>query len=105
MKFIEEQLKKVGQLFEKGKPLEKFYPLYEALDTFLLTPGKTAAKAPFVRDAVDMKRVMIFVVLALIPATLMGIYNTGYQIGIAKGLTHSFWGAMEAGAWKVLPII
>ena len=105
MKFIEEQLKKVGQLFEKGKPLEKFYPLYEALDTFLLTPGKTAAKAPFVRDAVDMKRVMIFVVLALIPATLMGIYNAGYQTEIARGLTHSFWGAVEAGAWKVIPII
>lgn len=105
MKFLEEQLKKAGQLFEKGKPLEKLYPLYEALDTFLLTPGKTAAKAPFVRDAVDMKRVMIFVVLALVPATLMGIYNTGYQIEIARGLTHSFWGAVEAGAWKVIPII
>lgn len=105
MKFIEEQLKKVGALFAKGKPLEKFYPLFEAMDTFLLTPGKTAIKAPFVRDAVDMKRVMVFVVLALIPATLMGIYNTGYQIEIAKGLTHSFWGAIEAGAWKVIPII
>ena len=105
MKLIEEQLKKVGALFEKGKPLEKFYPLFDALDTFLLTPGKTAAKAPFVRDAVDMKRVMIFVVLALIPATLMGIYNAGYQIEIAGGLTHSFWGAVEAGAWKVIPII
>ena len=105
MKFIEEQLKKVGQLFAKGKPLEKFYPLFEAMDTFLLTPGKTARKAPFVRDAVDMKRVMIFVVLALVPATLMGIYNTGYQIEIAKGLTHSFWGAVESGAWKVIPII
>ena len=105
MKLIEEQLKKVGALFEKGKPLEKFYPLFDALDTFLLTPGKTAAKAPFVRDAVDMKRVMIFVVLALIPATLMGIYNAGYQIEIARGLTHSFWGAVEAGAWKVIPII
>ena len=105
MKFLEEQLKKVGSLFEKGKPFEKLYPLYEALDTFLLTPGKTAAKAPFVRDAVDMKRVMIFVVLALIPATLMGIYNAGYQTEIARGLTHSFWGAVEAGAWKVIPII
>src|SRR3989338_4040030 len=105
MKFLEEQLKKVGSLFEKGKPFEKLYPLYEALDTFLLTPGKTAAKAPFVRDAVDMKRVMIFVVLALIPAPLMGIYNAGYQTEIARGLTHSFWGAVEAGAWKVIPII
>ncbi|MBI5415603.1 MAG: NADH:ubiquinone reductase (Na(+)-transporting) subunit B [Candidatus Omnitrophica bacterium] len=105
MKFFEEQLKKVGQLFEKGKPLEKLYPLYEALDTFLLTPGKTAPKAPFVRDAVDLKRVMSLVVLALVPATLFGIYNTGYQIEAAKGLAHSFWAAMAAGAWKVIPIV
>lgn len=105
MKFLEEQLKKMGTLFEKGKPLEKFYPLYEALDTFLLTPGKTATRAPFVHDAVDMKRVMIFVVIALIPATLMAIYNTGYQIELARALPHSFWGAAATGAAKVIPII
>lgn len=105
MKFLKEQLKKAGKLFEKGKPLQKLYPLYEAIDTFLLTPGTTTRKAPYVRDVIDLKRVMSFVVIALIPATLMGIYNTGYQIELAKGAVHSFWGAIAVGALKVLPII
>ena len=70
MNILEKQLKKIESLFEEGKPLAKWYPLYEALDTFLMTPGKIAPKAPYVRDAVDIKRVMIFVVVALIPATL-----------------------------------
>lgn len=105
MKFLEEQLKKAGKLFEKGKPLEKLYPLYEALDTFLLTPGTTLKKAPFVRDAVDLKRVMIFVVLALIPCICMGIYNTGYQMLAAAGKAYSFWGCVGLGLSKVLPII
>ena len=105
MKFLEDQIKKIGKLFGKGKPLEKFYPFYEAIDTFLLTPGKRTTKAPFVRDAIDLKRVMISVVIALIPCILMGIYNTGYQIQIAKGhiptLGECFW----LGSLKVLPII
>ena len=105
MKFLEEQIKKMGKLFEKGKPLEKFYPLYEALDTFLLTPGTTIPKAPFVRDAVDLKRVMSFVVIALIPCLCMGIYNVGYQMEAAQGAAHSFWGAVASGAAKVIPII
>ncbi len=105
MQFLEKQLKKVGQLFERGRPLEKFYPLYEAIDTFLLTPGKTATRAPFVHDAIDMKRVMIFVVIALIPCILMAIYNTGYQIELAKGMGHSFWGVVTIGLVKVIPII
>jgi Na+-transporting NADH:ubiquinone oxidoreductase subunit B len=105
MKFLTEQLKKTEKFFEKGKPLEKFYPLFEALDTFLLTPGKTAKKAPFVRDAVDLKRVMIFVVVALLPSILMGIYNTGYQIQLAKALPYSLLECFWLGALKVLPII
>ena len=67
MKFLAEKSKQIEKLFEKGKPLEKLYPLFEALDTFLLTPGKTTKKAPHARDAIDIKRVMIFVVIALIP--------------------------------------
>ncbi len=105
MKFLENSLKKTEHLFEKGKPLEKLFPLYEALDTFLLTPGKLTKKAPFVRDAVDLKRVMIFVVLALLPAIAMGIYNTGYQILLAKGFPIDFWQCVGLGASKVLPII
>ena len=105
MKFLVEQSKKIEKLFEKGKPLEKFYPFYEALDTFLLTPGKTAKKAPHVRDSVDLKRVMIFVVIALIPALLMGIYNVGHQMSLAKGITPSLVDCFIQGSWKVLPII
>lgn len=92
-------------MFEKGKPLAKLYPLYEALDTFLLTPGKVTSKAPHVRDAVDLKRVMSFVVIALVPTTLMGIYNTGYQILLAKNLSIDFVPCWLMGMGKILPII
>jgi len=105
MKFLEEQSKKIGKLFEKGRPLEKFYPFYEAMDTFFLTPGNKTKKAPFVRDTVDIKRVMIFVVVALIPCILMGFYNTGYQIQMTNGDSFSFWGCFGLGLMKVLPII
>jgi Na+-transporting NADH:ubiquinone oxidoreductase subunit B len=97
--------KKMEHLFGKGKPLEKFYPLYEAVDTFLLTPGTTTKQAPHVRDPIDIKRVMFFVVVALVPCVFMGIYNTGHQIQLAKGVVTSFWPAMGLGAFKVLPII
>jgi len=105
MKFLEDQTKKIGKLFGKGKPLEKFYPFYEAIDTFLLTPGKRTTKAPFVRDAIDLKRVMISVVIALIPCIVMGIYNTGYQIQMAKGLIPTLGECFWLGSLKVLPII
>ncbi len=105
MKFLDNFVHAMGKNFEKGKPLEKFYPLFEALDTFLLTPGTTTQKAPHVRDAIDMKRAMFFVVIALIPATLMGIYNTGYQMLLAQKLPVEFWHAFALGSSKVLPVI
>lgn len=105
MKFLKDLMAQAGKLFEKGKPLEKLYPLYEATDTFLFTPGKTTKKAPFVRDSVDMKRIMIFVVIALVPCIAMGIYNTGYQILLAKNLPFDFWQCLILGLQKVLPII
>lgn len=98
-------MQKFGKLFEKGKPLEKLHPLYEATETFLFTPGKTAKKAPFVHDAADLKRVMIFVVIALIPCIFMGIYSTGHQILLAKKQAIDFWQCLLLGCEKVLPII
>jgi Na+-transporting NADH:ubiquinone oxidoreductase subunit B len=105
MMFLEKMLKNIGSNFEKGKPLEKFYPLFEAMDTFLMTPGHVTKRGPHVRDSIDLKRVMIFVVLALIPATFMGILNAGAQILQAKGLAYNFGDAFVQGAWKVIPII
>ena len=75
------------------------------MDTFALTPGKTASKAPHVRDVIDLKRVMIFVVIALTPCLWMAIYNTGMQMQIAQGLPFSFRGCVLSGLKQVLPIL
>ncbi|HQP09809.1 MAG TPA: RnfABCDGE type electron transport complex subunit D, partial [Candidatus Omnitrophota bacterium] len=90
-------MKKVETLFAKGKPLAKLYPVYEALDTFLLTPGTKTQRAPYIRDAIDLKRVMISVVVALFPCIVMGIYNTGYQIQMASAAEHSWATAFGQG--------
>ncbi len=105
MLFFQRQLKKLEPLFEKGRPLAKLYPLYEAIDTFLFTPGKVTLTAPHVRDSLDLKRAMVFVVIALIPATFMGMLNTGHQMLSAQNFSFNFWQALGLGLGKVLPII
>ena len=65
--------------FEKGQKLEKFYPAFDAFETFLFVPNHTSRKGAHIRDAIDLKRVMITVIIALLPALFYGIYNTGYQ--------------------------
>lgn len=79
MKALRKILDKQEKLFHKGGKLEKLYPLYEANDTFLYTPGTTTRGASHVRDASDLKRIMITVVVALLPAVFMAMYNTGLQ--------------------------
>ena len=76
---LRSMLDKVEPLFHKGGPLEKLYPLYEANDTFLYTPGEVAKGNTHVRDAIDTKRMMTMVIIALIPCILMAMYNTGFQ--------------------------
>jgi len=106
LKFLAKKSKEIhDKFFAEGKPLEKLFPLFEATDTFLLTPGTVTKKAPHSRDAVDMKRVMIFVVIALLPCIAMGIYNVGHQVQLAKAEPLSLWGAVLIGLIKVLPII
>ena len=79
MKFLRDQLDAVEPLFKKGGKLEKLYPLYEAKDTFLFTPGEVTKGTSHVRDAIDMKRMMSMVIVALGPCILMAFWNTGYQ--------------------------
>ena len=79
MKPLRNLLDKLHPLFAEGGKFEKLYPLYEAIDTFTYTPGEVTAGAPHVRDAMDLKRVMITVVLALVPCFFMAMWNTGYQ--------------------------
>ncbi|MCP4604018.1 MAG: NADH:ubiquinone reductase (Na(+)-transporting) subunit B [Proteobacteria bacterium] len=69
--------------FAKGAKFERFYPLFEAADTLFYTSGKVTKNAAFVRDGADLKRVMITVVIALCPAILVALYNTGLQANLA----------------------
>jgi len=65
--------------FAKGGKLEKLFPIYEMVDTFVYSPGNVAKGSVHVRDALDLKRLMGTVAIALIPCIIMALYNTGYQ--------------------------
>ena len=69
--------------FEKGGKYQSLYPLYEAFDSFLFSTTKSTPAAPHVRDAVDLKRIMIYVWIAAAPAILVGVWNTGHQANLA----------------------
>ena len=83
MKPLRRFLDRVHPLFDKRGKLEKLYPLYEAVDTFLYTPGTVTRGASHVRDGLDLKRTMITVVVALLPCIAMAVWNTGYQANTA----------------------
>jgi Na+-transporting NADH:ubiquinone oxidoreductase subunit B len=95
MKFLEHFIESKKPLFEKGGKLEKFYPAYEALDTFLFTPDSVTKSTAHVRDALDLKRTMIIVVGAMIPCILMALYNTGYQAHLTLAT-----GKFQAVGWR-----
>jgi len=82
MKPLRQFLDNLHPLFTKGGKLEPFYPLYEAGDTFLYTPGEVTTGPSHVRDSLDLKRMMITVVAALGPCILMAMWNTGYQANL-----------------------
>ncbi len=73
--------------FTEGGRYQRLYPLYEAIDSFLYTPGEVTEGAPHLRDAIDLKRVMITVVIALLPCFFMAMWNTGYQANSALQLS------------------
>ena len=83
-------LDKVKPLFHIDGKYEKFYPLYDALDTFLYTPDTVTKNGPHIRDSVDLKRSMIFVVIAMLPAILFGIFNVGYQEDPTRSILDNF---------------
>lgn len=93
MKFLRDIQDQQRPLFEKGGKLEKLYPLFEANDTFLFTPGEVTHGPSHVRDAADLKRIMFTVVIALVPCILVAMYNTGYQANaaLAEGASALGW--------------
>ena len=83
MRFLRNFLDKQEKHFTKGGKLEKLYYLYEAMDAFMYTQGKVTKSGSHIRDAIDLKRMMLMVVYALVPTVIMALYNTGYQANLA----------------------
>jgi len=83
MSWLRALLDRQARHFDKGGRLEKLYPLWEAIDTFFYTPASVTRSGAHVRDALDLKRMMILVVIAAIPCALMAMYNTGLQANLA----------------------
>ncbi|MDH3615240.1 MAG: NADH:ubiquinone reductase (Na(+)-transporting) subunit B [Gammaproteobacteria bacterium] len=83
MKALRSFLDRLEPLFTKGGRLEQLHALFEAVDTFFYSPPDLARGSPHVRDALDLKRVMIIVVIASTPAAVVGMWNTGFQANMA----------------------
>ncbi|MGB8705746.1 MAG: NADH:ubiquinone reductase (Na(+)-transporting) subunit B [Gillisia sp.] len=105
MEWIRQKLDKFKKPFEKGNKFEKYSPAYNAIDTFLFTPNHTTRTGAHVRDGVDLKRTMITVVIALIPALIFGMWNGGYQYLSQIQPEVGFWEALGYGAGKILPMV
>ena len=100
-KFID----KIKPAFEKGGKFSCLHSTFDAFESFLYVPDTVTVKGSHVRDCVDLKRIMIIMVLALVPAMLFGIWNTGYQHSIAFGLDDwGFWNIVGYGLVKVIPL-
>jgi len=106
MKSLRNYIDKIKPNFEKGGKFEKLQSTFEAFETFLFVPNTVTKKGTHVRDAIDLKRTMSVVLIALMPALLFGIWNVGYQHYVAIGQADAdFWAMFGFGALKVLPII
>jgi len=105
MRWINYWSEKMEKWFEKGKPLHPFYALFDAMDTFLLTPKTLTATGSHIRDSIDMKRIMMTVIMALMPPLLFGLWNVGYQHYLSIGMSVNFWQQFWYGFVKWLPIV
>lgn len=105
MKAIRRILDNIKPHVQKGGKFEMFHSTFDAVETLLFVPDKVTIKGSHVRDGVDMKRTMIWVVLALMPVLLFGMWNVGQLHFLSHGETPEFWPSFWYGFWKVLPII
>ena len=105
MKLFKNILESVKPHFMEGGKLEKMYPAYDAFETFLFVPDHTTHAGSHIRDAIDLKRTMITVVLALLPALFFGMWNVGQLHFSAIGEDFTLMTAFTFGALKMLPLI
>ena len=107
MKFLRNIFDNAHKTLNSSEKTKKFFPLVDAFDTLMFTPNHVTKKGSHVRDAIDLKRTMMLVIIALIPCLLFGIYNTGYQHYRVLGELEviSFWEIIFKGALVVLPLV
>ncbi|HQO50096.1 MAG TPA: RnfABCDGE type electron transport complex subunit D, partial [Bacteroidales bacterium] len=105
MKFLRDFLDKQKPQFEKGGRFEKLHSTFDAFETFLFVPDKVTTTGAHFRDAIDLKRTMSVVIIAMLPALLFGIWNVGYQHFLSLGQSPGFWPVVFYGLLKVLPIV
>ena len=105
MKLFKNILSSVKPHFESGGKLEKLYPAYDAFETFLFVPDHTTHKGTHIKDAIDLKRTMAFVVLAMLPCILFGMWNIGDQYCRALNVEATFFENLIFGFWKFLPLL
>ncbi len=106
MQWLRNILDQIAPMFEKDGKLEKLQPLYEATDTILFSTDEKTKSGPHIRDSIDIKRVMILVVIALIPCYFFGALNIGYQESLTFKMVESdFKRNFISGLFKIVPII
>ena len=107
MKFLRNIFDSAHKTLNSSEKTKKFFPLVDAFDTLMFTPNHVTNKGSHVRDAIDLKRTMMLVIIALVPCLLFGIYNTGYQHYRVLGELEiiSFWEIFFKGALVVLPLV
>ncbi len=102
---IRETIDKLKKPFNKGEKWERFAPAFNAFDTFLYVPNHTTKHGAHIRDAVDLKRTMITVIIALLPALFYGIYNTGFQYYSQLDIEYNIIDLFIHGSAKIVPMI
>ena len=107
MKFLRNYIDKIKPNFEEGGKLHAFRSLFDGFETFLFVPNDTAKSGVNIHDAIDSKRIMSLVVIALMPAMLVGMYNIGYQNALAAGTveTTTWFNMFLYGLLVMLPKI
>lgn len=105
MSFLRNYLNQIKPNFEEGGKLHAFRSVFDGFETFLYVPNATAKSGASIHDAIDSKRIMSMVVIALLPALLFGMYNVGYQNYLAAGVEGSFLDMFIYGALAVVPKI
>ena len=110
MEFLKKKILELRPDFEKGGKYSQFHTLFDGFATFLFTPDRVSSGGTHIKAGIDLKRTMFFVILAMIPALLFGIFNVGHQHFLALGEfagspMNGFWEKVMYGAIKVLPIV